>query len=33
MEYGKIISTIKLFSENITEIVDMFIGDWYLIKL
>ena len=24
MEYGKIISTIKLFSENITEIVDMF---------
>lgn len=33
MEYGRIISTIKLFSENITEIVDMLIGDWYLIKL
>lgn len=27
MEYEKIISTIKLFSENITEIVDVFIGD------
>ena len=27
MEYGRIISTIKLFSENITEIVDMLIGD------
>lgn len=27
MEYKKIISSIKLFSENITEIVDLFIGD------
>ena len=27
MEYGKMINTIKLFSENITEIVDVLIGD------